>query len=417
MPILAAVEEPKRMELSAEVFKYWVIDRRLKQVRIIMQTGEEISEPIADDDPILQSEVALSIFDWENWWITSVTKRNNLVNAEGYNPLGEDPLGGRPVVYLDQNHWRTVAQARINPDALRKRSEIEPALELAYLGSDAGVVLPLSSAHFVETAPLYGDLRYNVGIAMARLSGGWQMRHPSQVLRHEAVRMVARELGLQAPPTASVPVMTLEPHALLDDGVDAFLMDPADHKLFIAALTNPGLMVDLLLDPNSDPKTPVPSWVEWNQAVTDQFATAEMSVQEKRRAAYMRVWADHTEPLRRALAELEREIDDLAHLTANDIPRLYDQEPMLAYLTRMYTRRYMDKNTRWKSNDLTDMTFLACAAGYADYVAAENHTGTQLQQIQRSMGRPITVHRSLEALVEQIRADGVQSAEERSSAS
>jgi hypothetical protein len=51
------VNVPRGLKLSAEVFKYWVIDREAKQIRIIMQTGEELVERIKDDDPILESEV------------------------------------------------------------------------------------------------------------------------------------------------------------------------------------------------------------------------------------------------------------------------------------------------------------------------------------------------------------------------
>jgi hypothetical protein len=406
------VNVPPGVELSAKVFKYWVIDREKKQIRIIMQTGDEVTEPIGDDDPILKSEVLLSIFDWEKWWVESVTKRKDFVVAEGYSPIHDVPYRGRPVVYLDQNHWRTVAQAFIDPSAIPKAAEAEPALELIRLGSDAGIILPLSSAHLRETAPMYGDLRYRVGIAMAKLSGGWQMRHPTKVWAQEAVRMVAAELGLEAPASAALPVITLEPHAFLDDDVDAYAMDPSDAQLFFLALTSPALMLDLLIDPEPYESGNVDAWVDRNQAITDYLATIEASAVEKGKMAHLFLWSDNTVPFRAALSELRKEATDLAHLTRDNLPRFFAREPMLARLAYLYSQRYINEKVRWKRNDLTDITFLSCAAAYADYVAAENHTGEQLKQFQRKIGGPPRVHRTLESLVEQLKADGVRSAAE-----
>lgn len=60
--------------------------------------------------------------------------------------------------------------------------------------------------------------------------------------------------------------------------------------------------------------------------------------------------------------------------------------------------------------------FLACATGYADYVAAEKQTGTELQQLQASRGERRSVFPSLEALVDALKTDGVKSASEREGA-
>jgi hypothetical protein len=402
------------MGLSAEVFKYWVIDREAKQYRIILQSGAEVTERIEDDNPILDSEVSLSIFDWEKWWVQSVTKRKDFVIAEGYSPRHATPYRGRPVVYLDQNHWRTVAQAFIDPSVIRKKTEVEPALELIRLGSDAGIILPLSSAHLKETAPMWGDLRYEVGIAMAKLSGGWQMRHPTQVWAQESMRMVATELGVEVPSRASLPVMTLEPHACLDNDVNAYAMDPGDVELFFLAIANPALILDLLIDPESIQPGNIDAWVEHNQAITDHLATVEAPLAEKRKMAYMFLWSDNTTPVRSALSELGKDASDLAHLTKDNLPAFMAKEPMLARLSYLYSQRYINKMVRWKRNDLTDMTFLTCASAYADYVAAENQTGEQLQQFDRQAARPQRVHRTLESLVQQLKADGVRSAGETS---
>jgi hypothetical protein len=55
----------------------------------------------------------------------------------------------------------------------------------------------------------------------------------------------------------------------------------------------------------------------------------------------------------------------------------------------------MTTGTRWTANDLMDMTYLCCAAAYADYVVAERHQAGLLSQVSPAEGRRATVFRNL----------------------
>jgi hypothetical protein len=184
----------------------------------------------------------------------------------------------------------------VDPDRVRNRAEIGPAQDLIHLAKDGGVILPLSSAHVRETAPLDGDRRYAVGIAMAGLSSGWQMRHPNHVWRSEITRMLATELEIEAPSDVDLPVFTLEPHAILDDDVHAFEMDPDDVNLFMLAHTSPSLILELLLHPERQPAVPIATWVERNQSITNGLAESALSTSEKRCAAFAYGWKDKLRP-------------------------------------------------------------------------------------------------------------------------
>jgi hypothetical protein len=173
------VTEAEMPRLTSDEFRYWVIDRPNKKIRVVLRDGNELSSDIESSDPILTSEVALTAFDWDKRWVESVTKRGHFIACETYNPLDADPLRGRPSVYLDQNHWSTVAQALLDPSRIKDGEKRDAATELARLASDVGVVTPLSAGHLRETAALNGDRRYEVGCTMATLAGGWQMRHPT----------------------------------------------------------------------------------------------------------------------------------------------------------------------------------------------------------------------------------------------
>jgi hypothetical protein len=98
-----------------------------------LRSGEQHWETIPDGDGILNSQLSTTIFDWEKWWVIGTTNRGDMVLAEVSSPLTGDPTKGRPIVYLDQGHWSTVAQVIVNPDLVRKKSEIEPALEFRSL--------------------------------------------------------------------------------------------------------------------------------------------------------------------------------------------------------------------------------------------------------------------------------------------
>ena len=62
----------------------------------------------------------------------------------------------------------------------------------------------------------------------------------------------------------------------------------------------------------------------------------------------------------------------------------------------------------WKSNDLTDLLFLTCAAGYADFVVGERAAISLIQQAQRRLSRPINVFRRLSDLIPALRDAGIR---------
>lgn len=411
--ILNVVEPLPTFVVSSDVFSYWVFDHERREVRMHFKDGRVVSGPFEDNEVLVNSEMALSVFDWDKWWVENVTKRGHLVVAEAYSPHSADPLHGRPSVYLDQNHWSTVAQALTNPDRVAP-DLVESALELAHLASDGGIVVPLSSAHLRETGRLDGDRRYEVGIAMASLSGGWQLRHPSRVWRNELAAGIAVELGLEVPAHVSRPVITLEPHAFLDDDVNAWEYPDDDMKLFMLAHTGPSAILDLLIGTERHPGTGPSAWAAEHQRVTDDLASRSASKAEKRQAALAFFWNTNVVAVHDALTDLGVAPDALdGRVTPKLIQRLFHSGPMLRYFSRIMVQRLVSRTTRWKGNDLTDLMFLACGNGYADYIAAENQTGTELQQLRRALDAPSTVHRSMAELVRAIRADGVATIGER----
>lgn len=88
---------------------------------------------------------------------------------------------------------------------------------------------------------------------------------------------------------------------------------------------------------------------------------------------------------------------------------------MVGLVSELFIRRFVDHQNKWRRNDLIDMLYLSSAAAYSDYVCAEAHTGQQLRDAQRALGRPGTVFTTLDDLVTALRRDGARAESERSS--
>ena len=403
---------PKHV-LSAETYKYWAVDNLRGTLTIVLQDGRTVSEPMPPELRPARSRISSTIFDWERWWIHSFTEFGDWIIAEGFNPTALPAFHGRPAVYLDQNRWRTVADALVEPERIEDADERSAARRIVYLASDDGIVLPLSTGHMVETAGLHSQRRYEVGVAMAKLSGGWQIRNPLDVWRHEATTTMAQRLGTMSEGASFHPITT-EPGALFGSDTSLGLSPRAeDHEIFLAMLTMPNTVLDVLVNPEAMAKDPLANWVDHHARITSQFHELAGSKHQRRGTARRRFWNENINYYTAA----HRRLVDRGHFpmfSDRELETLLAASPMVGLLSELFIRRFIDHKVKWRRNDLIDMLHLSSAAGYADYVAAERHTGTQLRAAQQSLGRDVTVHASLSELVGALDRDGVKGAKERS---
>jgi hypothetical protein len=70
----------------------------------------------------------------------------------------------------------------------------------------------------------------------------------------------------------------------------------------------------------------------------------------------------------------------------------------------MLHHRHLNKGTKWLPNDLTDMIYLSCAAGYADIVVCEKQMREPLTHGVRRVGHPTRVFRHVTEAVDAIEA-------------
>lgn len=398
--------------ISADLYKYWHIDFESGNIRIVCQDSRVFDETLEPKHQRPDSLVATSTFDWEKWWILSTTTKNDLIITEGFNPASTPSLNGRPSVYLDQNRWRTVADAVYDPARVEDPDERRAAQDLIRLANDGGIVLPLSTGHLMETAGLNGDRRYEIGVAMAHLAGGWQIRNPLDLWKHECEVSIRKYLGLMENAPILHPIVT-EPGALFGRETSLGITEQTpDLDKFMAMLTMPSVILDVLIDPDRMPKDPLTKWVTHHAAITSQIHAENLPKEQRRRLARRRYWNENITFYTAAYRRLTS-ATDFPMFSDRELSRLFADSPMVGLVSELFIRRFTDHMNRWRRNDLVDMFHLSSAAGYVNYVCAEGHTGTQLRDAQRALGRPETVFTILNDLVTAVRRDGARAESER----
>lgn len=287
----------------------------------------------------------------------------------------------RPVLYLDQNHWSTLAAVRHGHRDVR-RGERDAARRLTAMVEAGELLLPVSAAHLVETTPLHGEPRIALADTVLALGRGWQMRNPLHVRVAEIVRTVrgcepaAAEVfapgadeffagrprsatGLGEPAAELEQVMGQMPAVL---GIYEALIDP-----------------EPIVDEGGVAEKAAAGWAEDFAALAAQLRATGESAATVRRVAHARLLTDMTDDIVRAAQIVgtrpEAVID---RLTGADDP--VARMPFLAQMRQMLFARLRNADGRWEANDLIDIMFLCCASGYADVVIGERRAVSYLRQ-------------------------------------
>ncbi|MFJ2154379.1 hypothetical protein ACIOHB_37275 [Streptomyces microflavus] len=305
------------------------------------------------------------------------------------------------VIYLDQNHWITMARARYAPEKIQKAEEREAATALWELAATGQVRLPLSMAHLVETAHRgLKSSRRRLARAMLGGYGGWHMLNPLVVRRYELVgafsgtKLTATDVFTTA---ANSPFFNYTPSISVAAPTAAHRPDGLSWQVAWAS----ALLEDTLS----------PEELAASNAVIERWAATLSTL-----AQYMRdhpgdrdirlVTAAHM------LGDQGRDIAQallIAGIGSENVSALLNEETVVDFFARLpfnggvleiTQARLRNASDKWVRNDLNDLFYLACAAGYADHVVAEKKTGVFLQQASRGLNTPrALVHVNLRSLV------------------
>lgn len=323
-----------------------------------------------------------------------------------------DPLAGRPVVYLDQNQWSAVSNALHGDGRPGPPADRDAALRLAELARQRLVVLPASGGHLFETGKWSdADRRYRLGLKVAQLSRGWQMRDPIQVRRDELHDMFRQRDG-DGTGLRTTPVFTLDPDVMFgawrcpaaEPAAPADPPLPPDAEALSRALVSATVSIDVLLDAERTPPGEGANWHVANQRFSDWLDGEQRDAQQKRNCvdAFL-------------LSDLQRDVAEEAFAAGSTPEQMSDWarggfgrglsrlRSAAVYREAMHAR-HLNHGTTWGPNDLTDLVYLSCAAAYADIVVSEGHMGGIIRQALGRLTRPTPVLKKLRDAVPVVEA-------------
>ncbi|MEV7550649.1 hypothetical protein AB0N89_13580 [Amycolatopsis sp. NPDC089917] len=399
------------------------MDRLEGVVKFIRSDRKEATLPLEFDNPEAGSRIASITYSPAIFAVLIKTVFDDEILAELPTPDLLDHANGRPVVYLDQKDWSNISKSIYSPERV-PGNELEAARELIEMAEAGKIILPMSAAHMSETCKWTSDTaRYQHGLTLARLSRGWQMRDPLEVRRFE-LQMAFRSRFTNAE-EQPLNVFTLEPGAIhskrteddpgKDDAPDTGEPLPEPYRFMADALTAVSANFDTLLDTEAVPMNGVDEWVSRLQSFTDWLAS-EPSGPELRRQRIDLFFISDT---RKEVAEeafksgitIENFHEWLMTHRQVDVKNM----PSLSLFNEVLYEKFSNPKTNWSNNDLTDLMYLTCAAGYADFTVAERSLVSQLQSSARRLNRKLKVYRRLCDLLPDLRM-AVNDSEDEASA-
>jgi hypothetical protein len=347
-----------------------------------MSAGVLRTAPIAPDLDVGWDGLARSVVDLANRKLELTLQAGESVTLNlGWSDGGDHPPIGSPVIYLDQNHWVTLAQHVHAPNRV-PAADRDPAGELVALARSGAVILPLSAAHLRETASI-GKHHRDMAMTMLALSRGWQMRNPLRVRSREL------EAAISGAEPRCEAVFTLEPDVVFDDSTP--VPTPQDfppvwqemHRRVVSATANVAAMLEED-DPAEDPGAAERQrWLNAYRAHVRRVQEQKLDQEKTRTVAHATLLADLHAETKKA-AQLAKVNDDALGAWITDRSAAdYERAPQLRTLEDVLYHRLRNPDDRWQGNDLLDMHFLSCAAGYADLVVAEKKFGDYLNRTRR----------------------------------
>ncbi|WP_434591735.1 hypothetical protein [Streptomyces sp. A5-4] len=319
----------------------------------------------------------------------------------------QDQLAGRLVVYLDQNKWSEISNAFHTPSKVSEASR-SAAEKLVQWVVEGGIVLPASAGHYSETTKRFDTTkRYSLGLTVLKHSRGWQMRDALQTRRDEIHDGFCQRSG-QLTKVRSAPVFTLSPDALYSStarGMQHYAapttFEPAQ-AFATEALVSATVSIDTMLDTERIEPGPDTGWADSNQRFSDWLDEQDLDSQQKRKAIDAFLLSDISAELAEEAHAAALPVDDFHRWILNEAADDIRSFPALGLFREMLHNRHLNKGTKWRPNDLTDMVYLSCAAGYADFVVCERHMRDPLTHGLRRMGLKTQVYRHLAEAVDAI---------------
>lgn len=181
---------------------------------------------------------------------------------------------------------------------------------------------------------------------MAKLSCGWQIRNPLDLWKYEAELTMRNHLGTGQGQPGLDPITT-EPGALY--GSDTSLGVTADipeSDIFMAMLTMPNVILDVLVEPERTPKDPLEKWTEHHRKITARIHVQGIPKQQRINLARRRYWNENLAFYTTAYRRLTTSADFPSY-SDRELRRMLAASPMVGLLSELFVRRFVDHKIKW----------------------------------------------------------------------
>jgi hypothetical protein len=348
-----------------------------------------------------------SRFDFLSDTLSFTLRSGEVLTVEVGVPGGtEGPPAGRPVVYLDQLHWVSLAKQRHAPEKLDDATA-DAATALIQMAEAQSVLLPLSAGHLTEMAHLEGRWREHLGLTVMALSRGWQMSNPVAVRQAELLRAMRGE----SPRTPDV--FTLQPEVLLaasrPSAPATDLPPPFDDLL--PRLTWASALYAAVLDDEPvdvrEGREAAERWAAGFPSLARYMRDHKTSAEHARLNTRARLIADLGDESAMAAQRAGLSPEQYSLWLEHELPDQLPEMPYLGRLQEVLYHRLRNADDKWERNDLIDMNFLCCAAGYAEIVVGEKQTIAYLRRADSRSAPGAVVCPTLPKAIDALRHRGI----------
>jgi hypothetical protein len=306
-------------------------------------------------------------------------------------------------VYLDLNHWISLAKASTNhPDGRRHQAAMERLRDAKASGR---FVFPLSSTHYMEMAGI-SDPRQRADITrvMEELSGFATLVSRTVVIRleveaaldamgyerahqYECVPLVGRGVGPAFGLRGGLRVRSEDGTDVTDQARNDY---PGGAEAFDAKLAEAERRLErAVLQGPADDEVPDLQAIGWDPTTARAFAerraseeraqAARLDADPKWRSGRLRdvisaryLFIELNEILAEALAARSLEMDHVLR-DAESARSFVDSMPSSDVCVSLLRAAHRNPQTRWTANDIFDIDALSIAVPYCDIVVTERH--------------------------------------------
>lgn len=373
---------------------------------IVLTNGRVLSVPMIDMPTSEVGGIWMTSFSPIRRIVQVIFSRSEAIAFNLPDAEGKSDLGGRPSVYLDQNHWSTLTKALHMPERVNSTSELKAARELIELLMYGRVVAPLSSAHLVETSQLRDPLRRSHGLLVGALTAGWQLRHPLAVRQRELLTCLTRYYGHQC--LLPQDVLSLDGSSVFAPVIDSmrfpFMSDvPLRQQLDLICIRSAETIASILATDEADPRDRTSSWAQGMANFACWLKESGKSKPQKREAINAYLLRDVSSEIVGATARTGMSTAELADFLSRRLRSAdWSGMPALGRFREALRDRLLNSGQAWAANDLVDILYLSCAAGYCDFVVGVRSATATLRQVQGRMGVGAVLFVRLEELMEHL---------------